>query len=595
MLIFVGPTNADLNDTLQVPQAAHRCQLHPAPDIRADIPQCNVEPIDDRRFHNGERMPPPRCTRVHLRPSAPLCRSLPLGQIIVVVGKSGFRNSCQYQNPSDEYPHSPLPFRARVEHLRDRSWMFFDVDLGLAERRLLKRLMMPARLDLLDADSICHAVDDLIVGIGREMSARAGTFILAFLRGAPLADAVYESSSGEIARDDYQRQLQWVRADLANGTTLLIPPDFELPSGSMQLVATSMVYSLHAFYDNGVARWDIAVCNEAQVRGERLRSRGWEEHLLPQPVEAVQSTREADESGRSSTAEIAALERRQPEDLIGISLDEAKVMTGGVQRALVESQAREAIDRASKCPECHMQLRRNGSHRMSYRTPFGRLVLASPRFYRCRCQTNARESFSPLGNWLGDHTSPDLQYLEARFAALLSYGVSARILGWVLPLQDATSITTWKRQVARVGARLDEEAHHRHSIQPALNEFGLPKRNPLRAVGIDGRYVKASDAPSRQEGWFEVMVGKSLPRSGNGTMFAFVHRLEPKPNERMERFLAEQGVSPAQPTTFLSDGGETVRQAQGRPTESYRGASQRVKPREGLPMARQSASSAAHA
>jgi hypothetical protein len=31
----------------------------------------------------------------------------------------------------------------------------------------------------------------------------------------------------------------------------------------------------------------------------------------------------------------------------------------------------------------------------------------------------------------------------------------------------------------------------------------------------------------------------------------------------MERFLAEQGVFPAQATTFLSDGGETVRQAQG--------------------------------
>jgi hypothetical protein len=75
--------------------------------------------------------------------------------------------------------------------------------------------------------------------------------------------------------------------------------------------------------------------------------------------------------------------------------------------------------------------------------------------------------------------------------------------------------------------------------------------------------IKASDAPSRQEGWFEVMVGKSLPREGSGQVFAFVHRLEPKPNDRMERFLAEQGVFPAQATTFLSDGGETVRQAQG--------------------------------
>jgi hypothetical protein len=162
----------------------------------------------------------------------------------------------------------------------------------------------------------------------------------------------------------------------------------------------------------------------------------------------------------------------------------------------------------------------------------------------------SQTEFHPLANWLGDHTSPELQYLEARFAALLSYGVSARILGCVLPLQHATSITTWKRQVARVGARLDEEAHHRHSSQPALNEFGLPKRNPLRAVGIDGGYVKASDAPSRQEGWFEVMVGKSLPRAGNGQVFAFVHRLEPKPNERMNDSWPNRAYFPRSPRRF---------------------------------------------
>jgi hypothetical protein len=75
-----------------------------------------------------------------------------------------------------------------------------------------------------------------------------------------------------------------------------------------------------------------------------------------------------------------------------------------------------------------------------------------------------------------------------------------------ISLEEAKSITTWKRHVA------------------ALNKFGLPTRNPLRAVGIDGGYVKASDAPSRQEGWFEVMVGKSLPRAGSGELFAFHER-----------------------------------------------------------------------
>ena len=268
-----------------------------------------------------------------------------------------------------------------------------------------------------------------------------------------------------------------------------------------------------------------------------------------------------DATGASNCTDFAAIERHT-EDLIGLSLEDAKAMAGAVQRAMVEAQAREVIDRGSICPACQQRLRRNGTHRIGYRTAFGRLDLDSPRFYRFRCQTHTRQSVSPLAIWLDGHISPELQYLEAQFAALLPYGVSARMLGTVLPLERATSITTWKRHVASIGVRLDREAHERVATAPTLNEFGLPKRNPLQAVG-DGGYVKASNAPSRQEGWFEVMVGKSLPRAGTGQVFAFVHRLEAQPTERMERFLAEQGVFPAQPTTFLSDGGETVRQAQG--------------------------------
>jgi hypothetical protein len=269
-----------------------------------------------------------------------------------------------------------------------------------------------------------------------------------------------------------------------------------------------------------------------------------------------------DASGASTCTDIAAIERHI-HDLIGLSLEEVKAMAGAVQREMVEAQAREVLSQNSTCPLCQSRLRGNGRHRIHYRTPFGRLELDSPRFYRCRCQTSGRVSFSPLALWLGTHTSPELQYLEAQFAALLPYGASAHMLGTVLPLERATSITTWKRHVGGIGIRLDREAHERVASAQALNEFGLPKRNPLQAVGIDGGYVKASNAPSRREGWFEVMVGKSLPRAGTGQVFAFVHRLEARPTERMERFLAQQGVFPAQPTTFLSDGGETVRQAQG--------------------------------
>jgi hypothetical protein len=161
-------------------------------------------------------------------------------------------------------------------------------------------------------------------------------------------------------------------------------------------------------------------------------------------------------------------------------------MAGAVQRAMVEAQAREALGQNSTCPQCQSRLRRNGMHRMHHRTPFGRPEMDGPRFYHCRCQTSGRGSFSPLAGWLGTHTSPELRYLEAQFAALLPYGVCARMLGTVLPLERATSITTWKRHVAGIGARLDREAHEHVATVPALNEFGLPKRNPVQAVGIDG-------------------------------------------------------------------------------------------------------------
>jgi hypothetical protein len=124
-----------------------------------------------------------------------------------------------------------------------------------------------------------------------------------------------------------------------------------------------------------------------------------------------------DKSGSTATTEIATLERGESDELIGLSLEEAKAMTASVQRTLVEAQAREAIDRGSSCTQCKARLRRNGMHRVIYRTAFGRLMLASPRFYLCRCQMRGRQSVSPLAIWLHGHTSPELQYLEAQFAA----------------------------------------------------------------------------------------------------------------------------------------------------------------------------------
>ena len=78
---------------------------------------------------------------------------------------------------------------------------------------------------------------------------------------------------------------------------------------------------------------------------------------------------------------------------------------------------------------------------------------------------------------------------------------------------------------------------------------------------MDGAYVHAQDQPSRTEGWFEVLVGKSLAAEGRAAKcFAFVSRYDPEPERRLLELLKSLGLQPNQPVTFLSDGGDTVRE-----------------------------------
>src|SRR5437870_5342354 len=70
----------------------------------------------------------------------------------------------------------------------------------------------------------------------------------------------------------------------------------------------------------------------------------------------------------------------------------------------------------------------------------------------------------------------------------------------------------------------------------------------------------AKGQPSRTEGWFEVIVGKSLPtQDKNPKCFGLVSRYDPEPKRRLAAWLEGQGLQTSQPVTFLSDGGDTVR------------------------------------
>ena len=113
----------------------------------------------------------------------------------------------------------------------------------------------------------------------------------------------------------------------------------------------------------------------------------------------------------------------------------------------------------------------------------------------------------------------------------------------------------------RIESELGDEQYS--FIDSCMREWeSLPEPEPPLTVGIDGCYVHAREGQNRKAGWFEVIVGKSLNSEGEKKSFGFVHDYDQKPKRRLFELLKAQGLQMNQTVTFLSDGGDTVRDLQ---------------------------------
>ena len=91
-----------------------------------------------------------------------------------------------------------------------------------------------------------------------------------------------------------------------------------------------------------------------------------------------------------------------------------------------------------------------------------------------------------------------------------------------------------------------------------------PARLPLPGgpvvVGIDGAYVRAREPGRAHHGAnFEVVVGQSIAQDRDSRYFGLVQSIDDKPKRRLHEILREQGLQMNQDITFLTDGGDTVR------------------------------------
>jgi hypothetical protein len=249
----------------------------------------------------------------------------------------------------------------------------------------------------------------------------------------------------------------------------------------------------------------------------------------------VQVIIEYENGEEALTHDVACLTRGDllPETL-GLTLSEGKDLLGKMQKEMVYHQVANYILQHRQCSNCSSEHSVKDSKYISFRTLFGKLKLNSPRFYSCNCKPRLKKSFSPLAVALPERISPEFLYLESKWPALMSFGLTADIINEILPIDISKSTLHYNSM--KVAERLEDELEEEQwtFIEGCERDWEkLPKPDSPFTVGIDGGFVHAREGDNRKAGWFEVIVGKSMIEEKESKRFGFVKTYDEKPKRRL--------------------------------------------------------------
>ena len=253
------------------------------------------------------------------------------------------------------------------------------------------------------------------------------------------------------------------------------------------------------------------------------------------------------EDGSESAEELLVLTKEHGRlEQVGLTLAEGKRLLREVQRRVVEQQAMALLATHTACPTCGRQRSLKDHKTLSVRTLFGKLSLDSRRVRQCCRQADAPASISPLRELISERSTPELQFLETRWASLVSYGLTVRALQDFLPVDEELNVSTVRRTTLDVARRCEVELGPE---QPMFIEGcqaqwdDLPRPDLPLTVGLDGGYVHSSQQRSRKDGWFDVIAGKSMPTDGPAKCFGFVQPMIASPNAACSRCCARKACS----------------------------------------------------
>ena len=217
------------------------------------------------------------------------------------------------------------------------------------------------------------------------------------------------------------------------------------------------------------------------------------------------------------------------------------------------SQCQGIASAHAHCERCDARLGLKGWHQRQIKTVFGLVKVQSPRVRYCRCANKpAGTSFSPLAQVVPTSMTPELEYLQVKWAAHLSYAAATALLSEVLPTADTISVSGMQRRVRVVGAALEHESAR--AALSAVRPLHDHAPEQLSALAVDSAWLKHCHPYAHQGRHVNLVVGRACFASGKTRLYAYVHNQVASAATRLDHFLTASGVGHNDRVSIFTDG-----------------------------------------
>ena len=254
--------------------------------------------------------------------------------------------------------------------------------------------------------------------------------------------------------------------------------------------------------------------------------------------------------GEKRSVEVGRVDRPSqtlgPDD-VGLTLDDGKRLLRSLQQSVVHAQAEEIDELSRICRGCHRRTPIKDYRQRKVDTMFGTVTFRSPRIITCDCDPPffLTMPLRPLRPIVPERATPELQALQARLAAQMSYRQAAAMMREFLPIGDKVNHGTIRNRTLRVGARIDK-------VVVPQTVVPLNSASTDWTMAIDGGFVHGRSRGG--SGNFELLVGRLKAPGAKPYVFAWVRGEVESTVDRISMLATTQAGASRPCLTFITDG-----------------------------------------